>query len=227
MPELLNDPHPLVRSSESLVRRVAAKSAKAMEPPKFCPSPSEEKRCLDIAVTGPCVDRALRIMDALVKALEARGFPVSLSEPRPAEPGRSPWEPGKRAEKGVTAFAIGEAMFDFGLRENTDIITIPPPPPRKDAFWIRSAPTYKYRPNGRLTLELREAYCADGIRTRWSDGERQRVEGCLNAFIANAITIAERQRVDLIERERQRLEQEDRERRAHEERERQRREAHG
>ena len=53
VPEVLTDPHRLVRSSERLVRRVAAKSAKAKDPPKFCPSPSLERRCLDIAVAEP------------------------------------------------------------------------------------------------------------------------------------------------------------------------------
>lgn len=69
---MLTDPHPLVAATEPVLRRAAAK-AKGM-----LPNPAQKHRVLDIDVTEPLIERALRVADALVKALEARGYQVEV-----------------------------------------------------------------------------------------------------------------------------------------------------
>jgi hypothetical protein len=48
-----------------------------------------DRRCLDLQVSPALLDRALRIMDALLKALELRGYTVETTVPRKEEKTKS------------------------------------------------------------------------------------------------------------------------------------------
>ncbi len=103
VPDVLADPHPFVRLSEPLLRRKPAKGY----------YPTYERRCLDIHVSGPVLDRAFRIMDSILKALERRGLTVELTEPKkgPPRPGYS--EP--ETTPSVTGVRVSGTLVEFGV----------------------------------------------------------------------------------------------------------------
>lgn len=82
-------------------------------------------------------------------------------------------------------------------------------------------PKYDYHLSGQLTLGIK-TWC-DGARCNWSDGKKQRLEHCLNAFVAGLIQAAVRKQAHDLAWERQRQLWEE-ERRQREEQERLRRE---
>ena len=66
----LSRPHPLVREAAAVLRP-RSRGVDSVRPWRI-------DRCLDIRVTPKHLGRALRIFDALVKALDARGIPISV-----------------------------------------------------------------------------------------------------------------------------------------------------
>jgi len=90
----LTDPHPLVAASLSVLGP--------------CRGGTREIRtrhaCVDVNATAPRLERGLRIMDAVVKALEARGFVVFVTEPGPNRPS-------------ATGVKVGGIDVEFGIDE--------------------------------------------------------------------------------------------------------------
>jgi hypothetical protein len=89
VPEDLRISHPLVRAAATAIRR-AARERKQSEP--LYGNLRHQARllkpgsgCLDIAVSKPLVSRALRIMEALIRALERRGYAVFVTEKNETE----------------------------------------------------------------------------------------------------------------------------------------------
>lgn len=185
-------------------------------------------RCLDIRVSVDTLDRALRIADALLKALEARGFVVNVTETghdnvyRYGRPAPGPSE---------THVQINGEWVAFSIEENRDPNEIPPPPPpKRRASWeapysYTPRPEKTYRPNGKLTLRIKSESYGSGRRRTWNDGKNQRVEDCLNDFVGGLIATAEALRVARLERERRERERLETELRRHEEGEHRRHEA--
>jgi hypothetical protein len=185
VPETLIDPHPLVRSSAPILRRA-----------KFGERPMAAERCLDISATGDALNRALRVVDSLIKALEARGYEVDVTEPKAADgdPYRS-----NRGTPSRTGVRIGDSFVGFAIDEKSDVFEPPPPPPGRYNY----GPRYEHRPNGKLVLAIPERQYS-GQRQRWSDGKRQRLEDQLNDFVAALIATAEQQRLKAIQAEKDR-----------------------
>lgn len=76
--ETLTDPHPLVALMQHWREKVRQEGET---------EPSDERdSLLDIEVSDRSIDRALRIMDAVLKALEARGYEVKVSRDRWGRP---------------------------------------------------------------------------------------------------------------------------------------------
>lgn len=67
----LADPHPLVSHTASALR--------AKKPDSYGTIGTWREKCLDLRVSPKALDRALRIMNALLGALEARGFRITVS----------------------------------------------------------------------------------------------------------------------------------------------------
>jgi hypothetical protein len=70
--ERLKRPHPLIMQSAEIIKASEPNSLGLREP--------AQKGCLDIQVSKKSLPRALRIMDALIKALGGRGHQVFFSE---------------------------------------------------------------------------------------------------------------------------------------------------
>jgi hypothetical protein len=64
----------------------------------------------------------------------------------------------------------------------------------------------KFFPSGNLSLKLDIGWWGRGLRSTWSDGKRQRVDNCLNKFIATAYKAAVQKKAARIKREREEYE---------------------
>jgi IS5 family transposase len=172
--EQLTDPHPEVR-----------KLSKSLRPERFgngqrpgILSPDARPR-LDVSVYPPSVDRALRIMDALLKALEARGWPIDIEHE------------GKHSTSTVV---LEERVFFFLDEKTARSDHIPTAEEKREArehSW-RTPPKWDFKPSGLLRLQIIDANY-ERTRTVWTDGEKgkQRLEALLNDFLIGAVKAAE------------------------------------
>lgn len=186
------DLHPLIlRTAESL------RSAKAGDTGLVHP---RAKNTLDVTVAPASIDRAIRIMDTLVKALDARGRSVSLSSD----------------EHPKTLVTILNETLAFGLEERLDpvphVLTAKEKREKEHSSWVR-IPAHDFVPSGDLALVIRELPPFLGIRGRWGDGKRARLENRLNRFVIGLIRAADTIRTERERQERQRQEWAERERR--------------
>ncbi|MHB8870443.1 MAG: hypothetical protein ACYC6T_17905 [Thermoleophilia bacterium] len=116
--EELTRPHPLVREARRLLGRRKQTTT----------------RCLDISVSRDSLDRALRIMDALLKALVARGLPVEVTELKYREDqyyryyDRSP-------DSNATRVQVDGEWVIFGMKEKLKVVLPEPPEPPKASAW--------------------------------------------------------------------------------------------
>ena len=205
VPEILDKPHPLVRSSAGLLKRHSRSQAELRA----------ERACLDVTASRGALDRALRIADALLRALEARGFKVEVTEPVPYAPGRYGGPPsGWPSRTGV--HVLGQ-FIEFAIEEGTNILKEEQEPVQYGSgYTYTPRPRYTHEPNGKLALKLHRQL--RGIsRQTWAHGKRQQVENCLGAFIVTLIEGAERERLYQCEQERLQREREEAQRRREEE----------
>ena len=174
------DPHPLVeRTGRALQRR------KPDERGLLHPS---LKRSLDVHVTKESIDRALRILNAIVMALEQRGWTIMC----PSE--------GPRA----TIVAVEGEEIGVCLEEKVEQSVIPEPksvlPRRLEYSFLRPSPRYRYTATGQLVLRITDRDLRN-VRRAWRDGKRQTLERQLNRFVVGLVAAAEekkagRQRAD-------------------------------
>ena len=213
--ENLRSAHPLVRETSRLLRDAGTTSDGLMLP--------QDYGALDITVTPANLQRSLRVMDAIVKALSKRGHDVvvlSGDDARGYYRQSSRW----RSRLSTTVAKVNGELIEFRLREELRQEKEKPDPGRF---------THRYEriinvPSGRLSL-LIDRWGA-GVRCRWTDGRRQRVEDKLNSFLVSLYKIAaaakvrrkekeeEEQRLQetrKIEDEKRRREEEERARREH------------
>ncbi len=151
------------------------------------------KGCLDIWVSKDSLQRALLIMDALIKTFESRGFKVKMA--------------GKDVEGTIVelmgtnvSFGISECLIakKEEVDDNGDI---------KGRYEFQHSKFQsKTVPSGELRLEIdpHSAYYSrsSGQRRKWSDGQRGRIETYLNQFVVGVIKVATAQREAKLENER-------------------------
>ena len=198
----LEMPHPLVAASERALRKPKQRDTRNL--------PNAEQRCLDIAVSEGSLPRALRIMDALAKALEARRMPLRIESE------------GKRQ----TCVTIDGQNLAIRIVENTlRSERQPTVTERKDYEkygHVYLPNRYVFEPTGQLRLGILSGHYSE-LKRSVSDGKHQRVEKCINAFIVKLVEEAVTRKRETEERERWHREWEEQERRR-EEREKQVRE---
>lgn len=182
---ILESPHPLIELAKKNMR--FSKHGHA-----FSESP-DKMRCLNIKATVSTFDRALRIMDAIIKALEQEGLYVKIDA------------------HGSTCIAVGEEEVNLSIREVLKKVRVELDP-KKDQFLIRMGSTHRtdYVPSGRLYLELNEY---TGVRSKWRDTDKRLLDDSLGDFILCVQTIAAVLRQRHIDNEvRKQREQEERQR---------------
>lgn len=202
--ERLESPHPLIVKSRPILERAGCNIEPTLR----------EKVCLDVGVSAGSLDRALRIMDALLKTFESRGHTIELNEPVAPDGFPFAWGvwKGKHCETGVR---IGKDLVLFSLSEGCDQVEVAPPPTpkrRRSAYEPSAEPKYEERPTGVLTLSINSRVPAHS-RRRWTDSRKRTIESSLNDFLAGVTVAAEYVRSEREEYERRRREQEERVRR--------------
>ena len=185
------DPLPIILRTE--------KSLRSAKPDEWGRVKPRSKNALFVSVTRSSIERAMRILDTLVKSLKARSFTVSSNG-------------GQAIKAEVHGEAVEFVLTEEVNREERELTTAEK---RKQEAnpWLYRDPQYRYLPSGRLSLEI-DTYGRDGIRRRWTDGKKQRIEAILNSFVVTLLRIA-----DAVH-ERRRREEEDRRRREEWERQR-------
>ncbi len=160
-------------------------------------------RAVPIHVSLETRPRALRILDALLFAVEEAGHTLEWSKPY-----NTPLK--VRVLEEALEFSISEVV-----RAKPHTLT----PQESTRPWM--APKSDYEPTSRLKLSID---CSDylGVRRAWSDGKRRRIEKCLGHFlvtlplVANALKAL---RAERAERERKWAEERKREEEARKRRE--------
>jgi hypothetical protein len=201
----LERPHPIVRDALKLLRE-----AKWRDPI------THAEQCLDVDVTLTCLDRALRIMDALIKALVARGFAVEVTPLGPKDQWGNTYFERSVATPSRTVVRIGEERVQFGIEEAHDSVEVPRKKSTFDSLFPRG-PEREARPNGKLMIKIRNPPMSSSVRQTWRDGKTQRVEECLNDVVRGLILMAEAIRAERLEREERDRRWEEERRRAAEE----------
>lgn len=199
VPEQFTAPHELVVHAQKVIVKATKKKTSGIVE-------IGHTRCLAIRVTPSLLERALRIMDAVIKAFEARGLSVEVTEPTGTDGSRS----GSRS---VTRTSVFEESIEFLLSEGLDNVA-PRPEPRKlgttheEIMAYLSRPRYvpEYRPNGKLTLAVTNAEHL-GLHHSWSDGKVS-LEERLNTFMRGVFRIADAKRQRRLAAERHAQEQE-------------------
>ena len=183
VPETPTELHPIVARAQRDLGRAKPQPDGFLSPPAGV---------LNLRVWPPQLSRVIAIANALIIALESRGYTVLLAKKdvNPTEPAYwhrfANWEPSTNVQ-----VSIMEERFGFGLSELVD--KVPHTPTREEQRRIdRSGrygiPQYDHVPSGKLSLWLNMPDL--GLRGTWSDGKKQRVESCLNTFIVTLIKAA-------------------------------------
>ncbi|CAE6794346.1 hypothetical protein [Nitrospira defluvii] len=129
-------------------------------------------RQLNIRVSPQHLSRAVRIMNALLLALEARGHQVGIQD-------------GFKKAFGVR---MNGAPVEFGLEEKFQRIERSEEKSRKQDPW--GYRRFEYVSTGMLMLKITE-WGADGLQKTWSDGKTAKLENCLNDFVVGLLRVAE------------------------------------
>jgi len=158
VPERLGKLHSLVARTKSALAAQKVGDRGLLHPPSGV---------LNVKVSKPLVQRALRVMQALLTALEARGYPISID-----------------AKEGITFATVMGEQVGFRLIERAKQVTAKPADHRwryvQDG-WMKNDP-FDLVPSGVLALEVGEAWFRKGVE----DGSVP-IEERLNAFVIKLV----------------------------------------
>lgn len=172
---LLENPHPLVAQAARRLPKLGQYNGLYA---------AQGEDCLDLRVSPGSLDRALRIADALLRALREAKLRTEVTAVNWSR-GRS-WHADLGDPKGSTRVLCDGEWLSFALTEKLNGKPIPPPDParqRTSDGWTYYTGHMEYVPSGRLALSITNERVY-GARTLWQDGKRQRLEDCLGHFIA-------------------------------------------
>jgi hypothetical protein len=172
-----SSPHPLVSAASKRLRQRDGW-------PENTRLRTAPKEVLNLAITHASLDRALGIVDALLKALNQRGFDVAVD-----------------AERGVTLLKWIETgtTLEFALTEyirRTRHEITPAEERARKRYWDRSrwdnsvsfpqVPMYDYTPTGTLTIQV-----GRWPSRTWKDTPRTRLENRLGEVIGGTVALAQ------------------------------------
>lgn len=168
MPDSLDSPHPLI--AQTLKEAGKAKDSEGR-------LRLNQGRALDIRVTPGSLDRAARLLDALIKASEAKGHVWRI------------------IPDGQTSVGVNDETLHVFLHEKLSRHELPPPPrpprtrgprpwePDLDAL-LRLRKRYEWRPTGLLTFSIDGLWFTRSVRKNWNDTERGSLDAKLNEILA-------------------------------------------
>jgi hypothetical protein len=132
--------------------------------------PKEGKALPHIRVSETALPRALRVIDALFRALEDRKIAIT-------------W--GGTADANLYVTVLGEAVT-FWISESVERVPhtlTAEEEARKKKSVYSYFPQWDYKPTGELRIAISGLPYDSKIRQTWSDGIIQRLENCLGAFV--------------------------------------------
>jgi hypothetical protein len=129
-------------------------------------------RQVSIRVSPQHLSRAVRIMNAILLALEVRGHQVSIQD----------------GYKKTLGARIDGHPIEFGLEEKFQRIERSRDKTHPQDSWRYRR--YEYVSTGMLMLKITE-WGADGLQKTWSDGKTTKLENCLNDFVVGLLRVAE------------------------------------
>ena len=148
------------------------------------------QKCLPIHVSTSRLDRALSIMNVLLQLLER--YDMSIDS------------------ENLDKLNVLGHLISFSLHESLDReeieLTFKEKREQELHPWRHNQPKYRYTPNGKLTLSIDEECYPLGIRKKWSDTKKQKVEKYLKRFLTSAIEISVHQ--ETIDRKNKRWQKE-------------------
>lgn len=146
-----------------------------------------EKRTLEVTTSKESLRRALLIMDALMKALEQRGYKVAAG-------------PAVTILEQVMHFSISEQLETKRERCDDDDVDL-----EGSYSFAHSRVKERMVPSRRLTLKINDGgrYWTNGARHTWRDTEKHRLEDRLDSFVAGLVEMAARLKQHHDEEERQ------------------------
>lgn len=171
VPEVLVDPHPLVKTTRRILRATKRGDDGIVHP--------DRATSLNIRVAPSSAIRALLIFDTFVKQWEQLGGKVLL---------------GDNGDGAATLVQLGDDSVPVELYEETKREAVND---TSNRYW--SYRFAKYRPTGKLVFHVQEA--SWGCQSRWADGKRSRVEDRLGSFIAGIRKIMEANRLERLDNE--------------------------
>lgn len=196
----LVEPHPLVALTHKL-----ASGANTVEGRLSL----DFKRALHVQVSPDALDRALRLLDALIKASECKGCAWRVTK------------------DGATIVSFDGEDMKVDLKERLMKREVPPPPPPASRPGRRWEPNYagiryprhEWVSTNQLSFQVDE-YVDGTVRRNWNDAKRTLLEDKLHEIVAGFPVVAagikqRRERLEASQRERE-LEEERRLHRARE-----------
>lgn len=197
VPKRLSNPHELVQIAASVLRE--------SHPDTYGRLGGTRRHTLAIRVTRASLTRALRVVDAAIKALERRGHTVEL---RSVNDHR---ETCAVIEGQWIAFCVREEVrqkaHELTERERLQ-------EKRWGHVWTRR---FDYDPTGRLSLEVDRWSVPQGLRRRWKDSARRSLEDQVGDFVVGIEAIGHAERLRANEREERERDEAERRARALEE----------
>jgi hypothetical protein len=163
----LHNPHPLVSQAKQLLEKTKPNMYGLVRAPW-------NQKCLDVRVSRTEMNRALRILDALLKALVSRGYSAEIFKEGPDS----------------TAFVIQGQRVKVSLVEKTDRKENELSETEKRNSYLAMRDRWIYIPNGKLSFIIHE-YCPENCRKRWSDKIQKPLEDQLNEIMIGVIVAAE------------------------------------
>lgn len=172
----LSKPHPYVSQAKKLLRN-------GEEDYQYHWLLPGARPCLDIRVGKDSLERALRIMDAILKALSKRKISLELT-------------PKEQYSNMETAARIDGELVFFGIDAKLKMI-------ERESNWSHNLEKC-WIPTDILTLRIRAEY-GNSYQQQWQDGRKTRVEDCLNDFVIALHEIVRKRKewqLQALERER-------------------------
>lgn len=187
---------PVLENAHPLVERARLYFETADRSPKEAVSLPQREGYLNISVSASLVDRALRVMDALVKALEHRGYEVVVSEDH--------WR-GEATRIGKEGEEIEIALYE---QVNNVRRVLTPEEKKKPPYLITDL--LEACPTGKLTVKIRSRFSNYEV---WRDKKGLTLEDRLNEVVIGVISMLEfmvleaRRKVEAEERRRELIRQ--------------------
>lgn len=161
VPEKLSSPHALIKSTMAALKKCELDKYGKLRP---C-----GQQCLDIHVSPISQQRALLIMDTLIKAMEKRGMNIVVEND---------------SNQTTHVLVTGEDII-FGLEEISRRVVHEVTPEEQNEYFF--TPKFDFSPSGRLSLVIRNSL---SVKKVWGDREYKKIEDCLNDFIIGIVVAA-------------------------------------